>query len=191
MTGRERERREEEPREPTRKGSRRPDREAGAERGGEAHPSLEDEITSLRAQLEELNGKWLRTLADLDNYRKRTERERRHWTLAAKEEVLVPLLDVVDDLERALEASEEDAGPGEPALREGVALIFRRLVDVLHEHAVEPIDSVGSPFDPTVHEAVAQVEADGYEPNTVVEEMRRGYTIGDRLLRPARVVVAK
>ena len=143
------------------------------------------------AELEDLNGKWLRALADLENYKRRTERERRFWTASAKEEVLLSLLDVVDDLERAL-SSEPDAGAdGDVGFRDGIELIVQRLAEILRGHGVRPIDALGEEFDPTVHEAVAQVESNDHAADAVVEEMRKGYMIGDKLLRPARVVVAK
>ena len=109
----------------------------------------------------------------------------------AREGILLSLLEVVDDFERAV-ACGDDTGlpPGDP-FRAGVELILERLKDVLEKNGVTPIDTCGVGFDPTLHEAVAHIESDGHGSDQVVEEVRRGYKLGDRLLRCSRVVVAK
>ncbi len=160
----------------------------GAQRPGEAAP---DETQGLRDELSELNGKRLRALADLDNYKKRIERERRRWADDAREALLLSLLDVVDDFERAVACGEEMVSPPDDPLRQGVALILRRLLDILDKNNVRPIDTCGAEFDPAFHEAVGQVESDDHESDEIVEELRRGYLLGDRLLRCSRVIVAR
>ena len=161
---------------------------SGRERTGRA--DIEREVEELRAELSEVNAKWLRALADLENYRKRVERERSRWSAEAKEALLLDLLDVLDDFERAL-ACGDDGPPADDPFRKGVELILERLRGVLARNGVTPIEAAGAEFDPTVHEAVGQVESDEHETNQIVEELRRGYRIGDKLLRCSRVIVAK
>jgi molecular chaperone GrpE len=150
------------------------------------------EAAALREELAALNEKWLRALADLDNYKKRTEREKCRWSDQAREEILVALLSVVDDLDRALASGASGGAPnGEEGLRAGVELIRRQLVQVLEKHGVVPIDTGGVEFDPALHEAVCQVESPDHATNQIVSETQKGYRLGDRLLRCSKVVVAK
>ncbi len=149
------------------------------------------EIEDLRAERDELNGKWLRALADLDNYRKRVERDKRRWTEAAREGMILDVLEVVDNFERAL-ACEDPSGPSEGgSLREGVELILKHLTDVLRKHGVTPIETRACEFDPNLHEAVGQVESDEHDPDHVVEETQKGYLLGEKLLRCSKVIVSK
>jgi len=149
------------------------------------------EAAALRLEVDELNGKWLRALADLDNYRKRVERDRGRWSETAREAIILDLLDVVDNLERALACDDQDAPPENGSFREGVELILKHLVDVLAKHGVTPIAADGCEFDPNVHEAVGHVETDECGADHVVEETQRGYRMGERLLRCSKVIVAK
>lgn len=165
--------------------------ESDARDGGSSEAEVENDLEALRDELDELNRKWLRALADLDNYKKRVERDRCRWAEAAREEVISDLLDVVDNFERALACENPgDPCPSDP-FREGVELILTHLVDVLRKHGVEPINSDGCEFDPNVHEAVGHVESDSHESNQIVEETQKGYMLGDRLLRCSKVIVAK
>jgi molecular chaperone GrpE len=169
--------------------------EAGAPEGaveiGGGAGGPEGETEELRAALEDLNGKWLRALADLDNYRKRVERDRCRWSDAAREEVLLDLLDVVDNFERALACGDDPAPEAADPFREGVEMILKQLVDVLRKHGVVPIETRECAFDPNLHEAVGQVASDGHDSDQIVEETQKGYMIGDRLLRCSKVVVAR
>ncbi|HEY7473528.1 MAG TPA: nucleotide exchange factor GrpE [Vicinamibacterales bacterium] len=128
----------------------------------------------------------LRTRAEFDNYRKRVERERQESTTAAAADLLGDLLPLLDDLERALGADDSAGG-----YRKGVELIHKQLLDLLAKRGVRPIEAVGAEFDPHVHQAVTYEHVDGRRDGEVVEELRRGYMLGDRLLRPAMVKVAK
>jgi molecular chaperone GrpE len=131
----------------------------------------------------------LRKTAEFDNYRKRTDRERVKLSEAAAADLIEELLPLVDDMERALKA---DPGTEETAaIRRGVELIYKQLLDTLRKRGVTPIDSLGADFDPHFHMAVSHEPADGRRDGEVVEEFRRGYMLGDRLLRPAMVKVAK
>jgi len=176
--------------------------ESGAEQSNEASPqeidsnSVEAEFLSLRQQLETKETearnyyeRLLRQAAELENYKKRSGRERDDAIRYANESLLKDLLPVVDNLERAI-AHASGGGNGKP-LVEGVEMVLRGLTDVLAKHGATPILAQGQPFDPTKHEAMTQVETDDHEPNSVVEELHKGYMLRDRLLRPALVSVAK
>ena len=156
--------------------------EAGDDAGADG-PALDEVVRERDAHRERL----LRVTAEFDNYRKRTERERREWVDQAAGDLLGDLLPVVDNLDRALAA---DTGDGD-ALRQGVEIIRKQLLDVMARRGVAPIEAVGADFDPTLHEAVAHEPGDGHRDGEVVKELRRGYTLRQRLLRPSMVMVAK
>lgn len=151
----------------------------------EPAPAAFDEVASERDQLRDL---LLRKTAEFDNFRKRTERERSEFARRAAEDLLLDLLPLVDDLERALDVAAET--PDGESYRKGVELIHRQLLELLRKRHVTPIETVGEPFDPNLHEAVTQEPSDDHPEGTVVKEFRRGYRLGDRLLRAAVVVVA-
>lgn len=153
--------------------------------GGEATPSPLD---ALQRERDELHDRLLRKTAEFDNFRKRTERERREFAEWAAAELIADLLAVVDDVERALGVP---APPEAAKYREGVELIHRQLVDALRKRGLQPIETAGADFDPTIHQAVAYEESPGARDGEVVAELRRGYRLGERLLRPALVRVAK
>lgn len=150
--------------------------------------SPQEEEIDWKKQAEEFHGKYLKALADLENYRRRTRRDREELVKYAAGPLLEKLLPVVDNLERALSASKETGQ--EEALHQGVDIIYRQLMQVLSESGLTPIESVGQPFDPHVHNAVGQVESDKYESGIVVEELQKGYRFKDRVLRPAMVQVS-
>ncbi len=129
-----------------------------------------------------------RKTAEFDNYRKRVERERRELSEWAAADVLQEVLAIMDDFERALSA---EAPPEAQAYRAGIELIQRQLQELMRKRGVTAIDSIGADFDPHVHQAVAYEEAEGAREGEVVDELRKGYRLGDRLLRPAMVKVAK
>ena len=145
-------------------------------------------LAELKREHTELYDRLLRATAEFDNYRKRTERERRETSERVTAALLEDLLPIVDDLERALKA---EAGPGAEAYRTGIEIIYRQLQDLLARRGATPIPAVGTDFDPHVHQAVAYDESPGHRDGEVLEELRRGYKLGDRLLRPAMVRVAK
>jgi molecular chaperone GrpE len=151
-------------------------------------PGPADAAEALRQERDELQDRLLRTAAEFDNYRKRTDRERRELTDAVAADLLRDVVPVLDDLERALAAA---ADTRDPALRSGVELIHRQLMDVLRRRGAEPFESVGRDFDPAWHEALASEPADGRRDGEITAEIRRGYRIGPKLLRPALVKVAK
>ena len=128
----------------------------------------------------------LRKTAEFDNFRKRTERERQSVSEAAAADLITELLPLVDDFERALASGDEDN-----AYRRGMELMHRRLLDVLQKRGVRPIDALGADFDPYYHQAVSYEPAEGRREGEVIEEFRKGYMLGERLLRPTMVKVAK
>jgi molecular chaperone GrpE len=161
----------------------------GAE-GGDPGGEPAGDAESLAAERDELKDRLLRVMAETENYKKRTEREKSEQLKRANESLLKDLLPVLDNLERALEHAIEDAGPGQ-AMTKGLELTYQELWKVLERHGVERVEALGQPFDPEVHEAMMQQEDPDHEPGTVIGEMQRGYLLSGRLLRPAMVVVSK
>lgn len=151
------------------------------ERGGDSSV----DVGRLEQELADLRDRSIRTLADFDNYRKRAERERQDLKRYAWMEPMRDFLEVVDNLERAAAA----AGSAED-LQQGVEMILRQLDEVLRRHGVVAIESQGLPFDPALHEAVSRQESAAVSEPTVAEELQKGYRLHERLLRPARVLVA-
>ena len=144
-------------------------------------------VQALQGERDALQDRLLRMAAEFDNYRKRIDRERREQSDAAAEGVLLDLLPIVDDLERALQTP---AAGDAQAYRAGVELIHRQMLDVLRRRGVTPIETAGVDFDPRLHQAVTQEQSDAHREGEIIEEFRRGYMLGDRLLRPAMVKVA-
>jgi molecular chaperone GrpE len=146
----------------------------------------------LKQQRDDYYDRLLRKTAEFDNYRKRIERERTQLSEAAAADLLQEMLPLVDDMERALKADPgTDSSATTEAFRRGVELIHQQLLKTLGKRGVKPIDALGQDFDPHFHQAVAHEPADGRREGEVVEEFSRGYMLGDRLLRPAMVKVAK
>jgi len=146
------------------------------------------DVAALKAERDALQDRLLRTAAEFDNYRKRIDRERREQSDAAASSLLSEVLPVVDNLERALQSP---SGPEAAGFRAGVELILRQLLDLLRKRGVTPIEALGADFDPRFHQAVSQEASDAHRDGEVMEEMQRGYMLGERLLRPAMVKVAK
>ena len=147
-----------------------------------------DRADALKQERDELQDRLLRSAAEFDNYRKRTERERRELSDAVSADLIRDILPVVDNLDRALAAATESS---DTALRSGVELIQRQLLDALRRRGAEPFESVGHDFDANWHEALASEPANGRRDGEIVAEIQRGYRIGAKLLRPALVKVAQ
>ncbi|HEX9821613.1 MAG TPA: nucleotide exchange factor GrpE [Methylomirabilota bacterium] len=160
------------------------DRMDAAEADREPRAVEVEDVERLRQALDEARQRHLRLRADFENARRRTAREHEAARHESRRAALLPLLPVLDTLERALAAGSTD-----PDFYEGVAATHRLFVNALREAGVEPVESVGRPFDPQVHEAVATVPSGRAAPGTVAREVRRGWRLGDTLLRPAQVVV--
>jgi molecular chaperone GrpE len=146
------------------------------------------ELADAQRERDDFRDRWMRKSAEFDNYRKRIERERREQGDQAVNDLLQQLLLVVDDFDRALTV---DAGEGGEAYRKGVELIHAKLHDLLRRQGLRPLDAVGADFDPNVHEAVVHEASPDHREGEVIGELRKGYMMGDRLLRPALVKVAK
>ncbi len=151
----------------------------------ESGPSAEEETAKLRQEIADLRDRSMRTLADFDNFRKRAERERQDLKKYALAEPLRDFLDIIDNLSLALAA----AGSADD-LKRGVEMIHRQMGDLLRRFGVQEVAALGQPFDPALHEAVSREEDATVQTPTVTGEMRRGYRLHDRLLRPAMVKVS-
>jgi molecular chaperone GrpE len=147
---------------------------------------------ALKKAQEEAKGnydRFLRVSADFENYKKRVSREKTELVRYGNEELIKELLPVLDNLERALEHA--SGGGGADGIIEGVEMILLQFLQILQRVGVTPISAIGERFDPALHEAVMEMENGEYDPGYVVSEMQKGYQLNDRLLRPAKVVVAK
>jgi molecular chaperone GrpE len=147
-----------------------------------------DPSDDLRRERDDYQDRWLRKTAEFDNYRKRIERERREQADQAVVNLMQELLLVVDDFDRALTI---EAGGEADAYRKGVELIHQKLHDLLRKRGVKAFDALGADFDPNIHQAVMHEASPDHREGEVIGEMQKGYMMGDRLLRPAMVKVAK
>lgn len=150
-----------------------------------------DRIAELEAKQKDTYDRYVRQVAELDNYRKRTRKEIDDARIDAQTRVLREMLPVIDNLERALSAAGAAEATDGHGIIDGVRLVFRQFAQALERCNVTPVVAKGAPFDPSQHEAVSQLETAESPPGSVVDVLQTGYRIGDRLLRPALVVVAK
>jgi len=151
-----------------------------------ADDAIQIEMANLQQEIDRLKELYLRKMADFDNFRKRQERDAVEFRKLANADLIRDCLPVLDNLERALgvQASTESG------IRQGVELVLRQLKDILNRYGLVELGSVGMPFDPSIHEAIQRREQEGVEETTVVEALQKGYLLGERLLRPALVIVA-
>lgn len=147
------------------------------------------EEEKLRKRVTELEDKILRTAAEFENYKKRTIRQYEDMVKFANEKTLNDMLDIIDNFDRALAHKNGDTDLESYA--KGIELINSQMHAMLEKYDVKPIESLGKPFDPNLHDAMMQIESDEFEPGHVAMEMNRGYMIGDRVLRHSKVGVAK
>jgi len=152
-------------------------------------PVEESPLSALEAELNESKDKYLRLAAEFDNFRKRTARERIELLQTAGKEVIVDLLDVLDDIDRATKELEASA---DKSLSQGVSLIFNKFRNILQARGLKVMEAVGTDFDPELHEAVTQIEVnDESKKGKVVDEVIKGYYLNDKIIRHAKVVVGK
>lgn len=163
----------------------------GAESGEGAAPAAPpvDPIAEAKAEALRFKEQWMRSAADFDNFRKRSRKELEDTRKAGREELLKDMLPVFDNLERAM-TSAERATEVKP-VADGLKMVLRQFIDTLGRSGIAKVPTVGSMFDPSLHEAIQQVETDEHPAGTVVAEVQPGYLQGDRLIRAAMVVVAK
>ena len=152
--------------------------------------SVDDDLASIETQIYELKDALLRSQADLQNVRRRAERDLENAHKYAVEKFVKDLLPVLDSMDRALQLAETTEG-FDSSMLEGMKMTHKLLVDTAVKHGIESIDPVGSPFDPNQHQAMSMVESDEQEANTVVAVMQKGYKLEGRVMRPAMVVVSK
>lgn len=169
-----------------------PDIEApeGTEQKTDKESALEEQLSACQEELAKHKDLYLRTVADLENYRKRAQREKEEMGRFANERLLREILPIKDNLERAVEHAREQESDAK-ALLEGIDMTLQMLGKTLEQFGVAPITALGEPFDPNRHEAMGQMESTEHPPNIIVKEMQRGYLLNDRLLRPAMVMVAR
>lgn len=151
--------------------------------------AAKNETETLRSEFEKFRDLYLRSQADLDNFRKRAAREREDATRYANSSLLERLLPIVDNFELGLDAARQT--PGAETIIQGLGMVQKQLQDFLRESGVEAIDAVGSPFDPNLHEAIGQEASAEVAEGVVLRQLRRGYKLRDRLIRPATVMVSK
>lgn len=150
--------------------------------------SAEEVLAESRAEAQKNWDLYLRERAELENYRKRMQREKEDLARFANENLLREMLPILDNLERAVAHAEQEQEGG---LLEGVQMTLEQFRKTLERLGVVPVAAIGQPFSPDFHEAMGQLESSEQAPNTVVQEMQKGYTLNDRLLRPALVMIAK
>ncbi len=152
-------------------------------------PPPVDPVAEAKAETAKMKDQWIRTAADFDNFRKRARRDLDDARRAGREDLLKELLPVFDNLERAMQSAQRATEV--KAVTDGLAMIQKQFNDTLPRLGIARVATIGQPFDPTVHEAIQQVETSDHPPGTVVAEVQPGYLQGDRLVRAAMVVVAK
>ncbi|MBP1947588.1 nucleotide exchange factor GrpE [Virgibacillus litoralis] len=150
--------------------------------------SLKAEVDQLKQEKDELQERMLRTKAEFDNFKKRSQKEKEAERKYKAEDFVNELLPAIDNFDRALQVEVNDAGEG---FVDGISMVYRQLKDALKAQGVEEIECVGKTFDPNIHHAVMQVEEEEMESNTVVEELQKGYMLKDKVIRPAMVKVNK
>jgi molecular chaperone GrpE len=160
-----------------------------AEAAAESPEALREALVAKTQEVERLQERLLRLQAEFENYKKRMAREKAEFQKFAHEGLTLEFLPVLDNLERALDAARAEAGS--TLLLEGIEMIARLFRSVLEKAGVRPMETLGQPFDPAYHQAVAQVEASHGDANLVVEEIQKGYLIEGRVLRPAMVKVSR
>ncbi|WP_298625502.1 nucleotide exchange factor GrpE [uncultured Legionella sp.] len=156
-----------------------------------SHPSyvaLEEQLTLAEQKAHENWEKSVRAVAELDNVRRRMEREVANAHKYGAEKLISALLPVVDSLEQALQLADKNS---DPAMHEGLELTMKLFLDVLDKFDVKQLDPMGMPFDPQLHEAMSIQDVPGTAPNTVIAVFQKGYQLNDRVIRPARVIVSK
>lgn len=162
--------------------------EADEQKEETAEEAPVDLLEEARKEAAENRDRWIRAVADLENFRKRSIQERSNLLKYKNEEILRDLVAVMDNMDRALKYCDPTGKPD--PLAEGICMVSGMFKDILGRYGVQEIKALGEPFDPHMHEAVARVPAGDNQSNTVVEEVEKGYMYQDRLLRPSKVVVA-
>lgn len=162
---------------------------ASGERSAEQAAPAPDPLAAARAECDKLKDMWMRTAADFDNFRKRTRKEVEDARRLGKEDLLKAVLPVFDNLERAVQSSQR--AQDVKAVADGLTMVIKQFADALGRAGIQKVPTVGHPFDPSVHEAIQQVETTDHPPGTVIAEVQPGYVQNERLVRAAMVIVSK
>ena len=166
------------------------------EKKDETTEASAEEVTAATPQVEpkkdevDFKAKYFYVAAELDNYRKRMDREKENLLKYGNERVLSDLLQVVDNFERTIDMLKPDQDPKMKNVVTGLDMVKKQFIDALSKHGLTPVDSIGKDFDPNFHEALGQEYAEGKKPNEIIKEFQKGYTLNGRLIRPSKVVVA-
>lgn len=155
----------------------------------EETPQVAETPEELKQKLNDVEDKMLRIAAEYDNYRKRTARQQDELIKSANDRLFSELIDVIDNFERALQHAKEDSAAG--AILAGTEMIYNQLLALLAKNGVTPIDAIGKPFDPQLHEAMLQVSSDSYSEGIVATELAKGYQQGTRVIRHSKVGVSR
>ena len=166
------------------------DAETAEEATSDVELTLEEQLEACRAEAEENRNQYLRSCADLENFRKRTQREKEDLSRFANEKILREMLPVVDNLGRAIEHADGEVEDTK-SLIEGIQLTLDQFAKVLDQFGVKEVEALGKPFDPDFHEAMGQIESAEHPANSVAQVFQKGYLLNERLLRPALVMIAK
>ena len=156
---------------------------------GDQLKEIQEELETAKQEAKETYDRFLRISAEFENYKKRSAREMDDLRKYSNQSLILEMLAVVDNLERALSSS-NGSSSNDKCMADGVNLTLKEILKVFEKFNVKPIESIGQPFDPNFHQAMMQEETDDYPENTVITELQKGYMIHDRLLRPSMVVVA-
>lgn len=146
---------------------------------------FEEEKDKIKDELDEMNDRYKRLLAEFENYKKRTQKDKEGLKDLLVSDIMTSILPVIDNLEKAVKVQTEDK-----AYQDGVKMVLKQLQDVLLYNGVKEIETVGKKFDPELHEAVSHVKDDKHEDNVIIEEFRKGYIIGTKVIRHSMVIVA-
>lgn len=165
-----------------------PETDSKPETAAQSQLPLEQQLQTALAERDANHERWLRAQADLENFRKRVQREASEDHRYRVISVVRDILPALDNLERAVDAAKSTDDL--PKLVEGVQLVVKQFEDILVRHSVKPIPAVGRPFDPNLHQAIQQVSSSEHPPMTIVTECQRGYTLHDRVVRPSVVIVS-
>jgi len=169
------------------------DPETTSEPSGEAvaedeNPSLREQYEAAIAERDANHDRWLRTQAEMENMRKRNNKERDDLNKFRSLDLLRDMLPAMDNLQRAIDASQQN--PQGEELLQGIQMVAQQFAGVLNKHSIEPIEALGQPFDPNRHEALQQIPTSEHPPMTVIQELEKGYLLHDRVVRPSKVLVS-
>ncbi|MBF0201218.1 MAG: nucleotide exchange factor GrpE [Desulfamplus sp.] len=166
-------------------------KESDAGTKGDNSAEVASTMAELIAALDAEKDRVIRLAAEFDNYKKRSAREMAEFRKYANETIIKQLLTVVDNLERAIASANSDKRADKASIVEGVEMTLRDILKLFDSFSVKRVDALGKPFDPSFHQAVSHQESDEHPDNTVINELQKGYTLHDRLIRPSMVVVSK